>query len=142
MRVVENSKVATNWCLHNIVARDGLGNFWYFGETVLGSNDWRYNMIWSGLDPSRVWKIEAHLARDSGFPAEDMCTVPLRVPLRSSIRTNLLGLPVQIGFVNSDMLAVEMLTNRADLRLSFVSATDKNGKSLDRQSGNWGQWHF
>jgi len=74
--------------------------------------------------------------------AEDLCSVPLTIPLRGSIRTNFHELPIQIEFVNGDMLAVQFLTNRADLRLTFISATDKTGKSLDHQSGNWSQWHF
>jgi hypothetical protein len=49
---------------------------------------------------------------------------------------------VSIGFVNTDMLNVEILTNRSDLRLSFVGATDRTGKNLDERSGSWGQRSF
>jgi hypothetical protein len=47
--------------------------------------------------------------------------------------------PVEIDFVNRDMLAVDIPTNRADLRLTFVGANDGGGPF---RTGSWNQHGF
>jgi hypothetical protein len=64
------------------------------------------------------------------------------VSLAATILTNAADIPLEISWVNQHMLAVQMLTNREDLRLLFVTAQDSQGRNLDDFSGSWRQAGF
>ena len=58
------------------------------------------------------------------------------------IQTNVNGVPVQIDFVNTDMLSVELTNKPSHLRLTFLKAEDDKGTNLDDRTGSWGQHRF
>src|SRR6185369_6640153 len=96
---------------------------------------------WQSPDPRKVWKIEAQLGETSNFEATNIFTI--RIPLWqfSIIETNLGGYPFRITFQGRNWVSTELLlTNRTDLRLNYLQATDEYGQPIYRSG--WTQFIF
>jgi RNA polymerase sigma factor (sigma-70 family) len=141
-RVQTNGVALTNWTPAYIAAEDATGNWDYLGGYLASTNDWVVQCGWLGLDPRVPWKLDVDFAPQSDFPDDSLYTFRVPVHLTKPMTTNFDGVSLQISWVNRDMLAVEMRTNAADLRLLFVTARDAGGRDLNRESGNWGQYSF
>jgi hypothetical protein len=145
LRFFSNGQVATNWGIHGRDGgdvRDASGNFERLASIEVITNDWLICRIFQPLDPAKVWRFRINVARQSDFLATNLYSFTVPWPLATPIQTNLGGIPVRIGYVNTDMLNVEMVSKPADLRLSFVKAVDANGNDLAEWGGAWGQHSF
>jgi hypothetical protein len=142
LRVQTNTVTLTNWSAAHIEAEDASGNWEYVGAASTFTNNWILYQGWRGLDPRYVWKLEVDFCPASDFSPESLFHFEVPVSLPGPILTNVAGVPLEISWVNRDMLAVEMLTNRSDLRVLFVSANDREGRNLDGTSGSWNQGRF
>jgi len=145
LRFTTRGQAVTNWGIHGRDGgdvRDASGNFERLSSVEFFTNDWMMCRIFQPLDPARAWKFRINVARQSYFPATNLYSFTIPWPLATPIQTNLGGFPVRIGYINSDLLNVELLNKPADMRLSFVRAVDKDGDNLDRRVGSWGQHSF
>ena len=127
LRVQTNAVTLTNWSAADLEAEDASGN-------------WEQGL--RGLDSRFVWKLEVDFCPASDFSPESLFHFEVPVSLPQPILMNFAGVPLEISWVNGDMLAVETLTNRLDLRLLFVAANDREGRNLDGTSGSWNQYRF
>lgn len=135
-------QVSTNWRAYDVVLREATGNFLAHSVPLLMTNGWRKYAAWGALDPELIWKLEVQMARDSGFDSNELFRVRVPYPLNAPIKTNLSAEPVEITFVNTDMLAVSLASKPKGKRLTFVQATDPKGNRLDESSGSWSQHSF
>ena len=123
-----NGVQLTNWAPVYIAAADVSGNHVSYFQTH------------RSLDPRYVWKMEMDFEPQSDFKAENMATVSLPRP-RSKITAEVMGQPVTISW-DGTWIRADMPTNRPDLALKFVSATDAQGNEMLNPSGNWNQHGF
>jgi hypothetical protein len=141
-QVRANGVTLTNWSTAHIEADDASGN-WGINSMPRGfTNGWSLVTGWRGLDPRFVWRLNVDFAPASQFRPECLFRFSVPVSLATPILTNAADTPLEITWVNQHALSVEMLTNRADLRLLFVAAKDSEGRNLDDFSGSWGQTRF
>jgi hypothetical protein len=141
-QVRTNGLTLTNWAPAQIVAEDATGNWIRLFTRPVFTNGWTVCRYGCFPDPRVVWKLEVDFAPQSDFPPESLLTLQVPLRLATPLTTNFLGVPVAISWVNYDMLAAEIPTNAANLRLLFVSARDADGRDLNRQTGSWGQHRF
>ena len=144
VRVIRNGEAVTNWGIHSgSIMWDASGNLEYFSSSKVITNDWMVHQLFRPLDPAKTWRFRANFALDSGFPQTNLFSFIVPWPLQGTIQTNLGGLPARIRFVNGDMLDVELVSQPADKRLTFISAFDGTGANLVRWvHGSWGQHSF
>ncbi len=142
LRVRTNAVTLTNWSAARVEGEDASSNWGYFEDSGAVTNDWTLYWGWSGLDPRFVWKLDIDFWPISDFAPENLHRFQVPVPLSGPIPTNSAGIPLEISWVNQNMLSVQMLTNRPDLRVSFATAKDREGRNLDNPSGNWNQGGF
>ena len=144
VRFTQSGVVLTNWVIMNSTLTDATGNYgWLSGRSmwVPISDGWRMHRV-RPLDPTVPWRLRFNFAQDADFPKTNLLSFSVTWPLAGTIYTNLAGKPMRIGFVNTYMLDVELMSKDSDVRLTFVSATDDSGADLDDSSGSWGQHSF
>ena len=128
-QVRSNGLLLTNWSATYVRVEDASGN-------------WDYNLAsHRSLDPRCVWKLDGDFEPESDFQPENLLTVNLPKPL-SSVTVNLMNMPVTISREGGDWIGVTMPTNRTDLALKFVCATDEQGRRTSEASGSWSQHGF
>ena len=128
-QVRSNGLLLTNWSATYVRVEDASGN-------------WDYNLAsHRSLDPRCVWKLNGDFEPESDFQPENLLTVNLPKPL-SSVTVNLMNMPVTISREGGDWIGVTMPTNRTDLALKFVCATDEQGRRTSEASGSWSQHGF
>ena len=142
IQVKENGVLGTNWTLHQIQAEDVSGNSLFVGVAKQPVNDWMLLQGFRSLDPGKVWRVKADLARESEFPPEELFTFEVPVPPGGSFLTNFGSDVLKVGWVNSNMLAVELPEKPEGKRLIFVGARDYRGRSIDEHSGSWSRSRF
>ncbi len=127
-QVFDHGILLTNWGAVHSRLEDASGNY----DPVLQGH--------RSLDPRYVWKLETDFEPVSNFPNENTATVNL--PGRSStITTDVMGLPVTISW-DGTWIDANMPTNRPELALVFVRATDDQGDDMQMPSGGGGQYGF
>ncbi len=129
LHVRSNGVVLTNWSASYVRVEDASGNWDYFGSH-------------RSLDPKYVWKLEADFEPDANSLGATLATVEVPVSLSAPLVTNVASVSVKFSWVNGNMLAAEMSTNRADLALKLVSACDSSGKDIQAGFGSWHQHGF
>ena len=142
LRVRTNGVTLTNWSAARIEGEDASGNWGLDAIAGAFTNDWNVHRGSQGLDPRYVWKLEIDFSPASQFARESLHEFPVPVALSRPILTNCAGIPLEISWVNQNMLSVQMLTNREDLRLVFVAAIDRQGRDLDDWVGSWHRTGF
>jgi hypothetical protein len=141
VRVNYMGQMRTNWGIQDGLIRDASGNLGHFSFSKVITNDWMVYRILP-LDPTKAWRFQVNVARNSDFPATNLFSFTIPWPLTGAIQTNFGGFQVQIGYVNADMLNVELVSKPPETRLTFVKAVDDTGNSLDNWTGSWGQHSF
>jgi hypothetical protein len=144
VRILRNGQMATNWGIQDGKVWDATGNYdsFSYGFTKTVTNDWTTYRMHRPLDPAKVWKFQLNFARDSDFPATNLFSFTVPWPLSGAIQTNFGGSPIQIDFVNTDMLSVQLTNKPVRLRVTFIKAVDDEGTDLDGRVGSWGQHGF
>ncbi len=142
VRFTSNGEVLTNWGIHYGPMRDATGNPEFFTSSKFVTNGWCVYRISRLLDPKHPWRFDVNFALDSDYPKTNLFEFDAPWPMKGKISTNLAGLPVTIGYVNTYMLDVELPTKPPQFRLSFVRAVDDEGKDLNDISGSWRQHGF
>jgi hypothetical protein len=142
LRVTHGGVSLTNWSLHDLKAEDSSGNLLFLGVQKTANDDGIFCRTFRSVDPAKRWRLRAGLSPDSAYAATNLFTLQVPIPLAAPFTTNVGGHPVQVGFVNTDMLSVDLLTNAPDLRLAFVGAWNEEGKSIAEHGGSWGQFRF
>ena len=142
LRVTHGGVLLTNWTLHDLRAEDASGNSLHLGVQKSVRDEGILCRTFRSLDPAKKWRWRAGLSPDSAYATTNLFTLQVPIPLPVPFTTNVGGHPLTVGFVNTDMLSVELLTNAPDLRLAFVGARDEEGKDLDAHTGSWGQFRF
>ena len=123
-----NGVQLTNWAPVYIAAADASGNHVSYFQTH------------RSLDPRYMWKLDMDFEPQSNFTAENMATVNLP-RAGSKISTEVMGQPVTITW-DGTWIDADMPTNRPDLALKFVSATDAQGNEMLNPSASWSQYRF
>jgi hypothetical protein len=142
VQITQNGVLLTNWGLHDLRAEDSSGNSLHLGAQKSVKDSWVVWKTFRSIDPARVWRLRAGLAPDSAYAPTNLFTVHVPVPPGAPFTTNVGGYPLEVGFVNMNMLSVELLTNSPSLRLAFVGARDDSGKDIAEHSGSWSQFRF
>jgi hypothetical protein len=142
VRFTSDGQVLTNWGIHSGPMRDATGNPDWFGGIKIFTNGWTVYRMHRVLDPKCPWRFDVNFALDSNYPETNLFEFDAPWPMRGKISTNFGGLPVTIGYVNSDMLAVGLPGKPPHLRLSFVKALNDDGKDLNQFTGSWTQHDF
>ena len=142
VRVTRDGVLLTNWGLYDLRAEDSSGNSLYLGVQKSVGHDGVFYRTFRSIDPAKVWRLRAGLAQDSLYATTNLFTLEVPIPLVAPFTTNVGGHPLKVGFVNTDMLSVDLLTNAPDLRLTFVGARDEAGKDIAEHGGSWGQFRF
>jgi hypothetical protein len=78
----------------------------------------------------------------SDFPTGSVFVVRVPVSMASPLITNVASVPVTISWVNSDMLSMQIPTNRTELAIKLVTASDDFGNSLQSGTGSWNRHGF
>ena len=144
LRVQTNSVTLRNWSAAHIEAEDASGNWDSLDSSCYrtlstGSDDWTVYQGWQGLDPRFVWKLDIDFCPASDFSPETLHDFQVPVSLSRPIVTNLAGIPLEISLDNLFMpdfrlLTFQLLTNRSDVRLFFVSADDGKRRAFEISS--------
>jgi hypothetical protein len=142
VRFTSDGQVLTNWGIHYGPMRDATGNPDWFGAIKVFTNGWTVYRMHRVLDPKCPWRFDVNFALDSSYAETNLFVFDAPWPMSGKISTNFAGLPVTIGYVNTDMLAVGLPGKPPHLRLSFVRAMDDEGKNLAEWSGSWTQHDF
>lgn len=142
VRVTYKGQISTNWGIHAGPIWDASGNHDYFTFSKLVTNDWMFYRMFRPMDPSKAWRFQVNFALDSDYPATNLYTFTIPLPLAVTIQTNGGGFPVKIGVDQYNWLNLEMINKPANTRLSFVGVVDDDGTSLDGRTGSWGQHSF
>src|SRR4030095_16579730 len=114
----------TNWTLHQLNGEDTSGNSLFIGASRHIENDWSIYRASRSLDPGKVWRLRADLAPESGFAPEELFTFDAPAPPSGSFATEFANVRLNIGWVNVNMLSVELVEEPAGKRLIFVDAQD------------------
>lgn len=142
VRFTRNGQVLTNWGIHSGPMRDATGNPDLFTFSKIVTNGWSVFRIFRPLDPKHPWRFDVNFALDSNYPETNLFVFDAPWPMTGTISTNIAGELVSIGYVNTDMLAVELPGKPPHLRMSFVDTVDEQGKNLDERAGSWRQHGF
>jgi len=123
-----NGVQLTNWAPVYIAAADESGNHVSYFQTH------------RSLDPRYTWKLDMDFEPQSDFAAENMATVNLP---RAGSKTSkeVMGQLVTISW-DGTWIDADMPTNRPDLALKFVSATDAQGENMHDAASSWSQFRF
>jgi len=78
----------------------------------------------------------------SDFPPENACTISPPRRRDASVETNVMGVPVTVGWWNGEFVHAEIPTNYGNLALKFISAADQQGNIGDFAGGSWDQHLF
>ena len=127
-KIFDHGVLLTNWSAVYDKMADASGNW----NSILQRH--------RSLDPRYVWKLEMDFEPQSNFAAENMATVSLPRAGRK-ISTEVMGQPVTISW-DGTWIDADMPTNRPDLALKFVSATDAQGNEMLNPAGSWNQYRF
>jgi hypothetical protein len=141
-QVKVNGVLSTNWTLHQTKGEDTSGNSLFIGASRHIENNWSIYRAFRSLDPRKVWRLRADLAPESGFPPDELFTFEIPAPPSGSFVTNFAGVPMTVGWVNVNMLSVELVEKPAGKRLVFVDARDAQGRSIREHSGSWDRARF
>jgi RNA polymerase sigma factor (sigma-70 family) len=150
-QLMRDGVLITNWSLLDPIIRDSSGNADHFGPTSgpfkSVTDGWIFSRVWQSPDPRKVWKIQAQLGQDSDFAETNVFTVHIPFSTALGFETNLGGCPFRIELAGNDENSRDhwihtelLLTNRPDLRLNFLGATDQTGNNL--AVGNVHGWQF
>ena len=142
VRFTSNGQVLTNWGIHNGPTKDASGNRDSFTFSKVMTNGWCVYRMHRVLDPKVPWRFDVNFALDSNYPETNLFVFDAPWPMNGKTSTNLAGVPVTIGYVNTDMLAVELPGKPPHSRLSFVKATDDEGRIFASTGGSWSQHGF
>jgi len=142
VRFTINGRVLTNWGIHYGPIQDATGNRESFTFSKSETNGWTVYHIFRVLDPRYPWRFDVNFALDSSYPETNLFDFDAPWPMNGKISTNLAGVPVTIGYVNTDMLAVDLPGKPPHLRVSFVNAADEYGRNLAEWTGSWSQHRF
>jgi hypothetical protein len=142
VRFTREGQVLTNWGIHYGPINDATGNRESFTSSKFVTNGWNVYRIFRLLDPKVPWRFDVNFALDSNYPEPHLFDFDAPWPMNWTISTNFAGVPVTIGYVNTDMLAVELPGKPPHLRVSFVNAVDEYGRNLAEWSGSWNQHSF
>ena len=144
LRVQTNSVTLRNWSAAHIEAEDASGNWdsldaLSYKTSSMGSDDWTAYQGWQGLDPRFVWKLDIDFCPTSDFSPETLHDFQVPGSLSRPLVTNLAGIPLEVGLNNwlmpgSRMLTFQLLTNRPDVRLFFVSANKGDHRAYEIRS--------
>lgn len=144
LRVQTNSVTLRNWSAAHIEAEDASGNWdsldsLCYRTLSTGSDDWTVYQGWQGLDPRFVWKLEIDFCPTSDFSPETLHDFQVPASLSRPIVTNLAGIQLEIGLNNwlvpgSRLVTFQLFTNRADVRLFYVSANDDERRAFEIRS--------
>ena len=137
-----NGVLKTNWTLHQVNGKDTSGNSLFIGAIRESRNDWSIYHAFRSLDPRKVWRLSADVAPESVFAPDELFTFEVPIPPAASFVTNFGGAELKVGWVNGNMLSVELPGNSAGKRLIFVEARDGNGRPIGEHSGSWGRTRF
>ncbi|HTV62279.1 MAG TPA: sigma-70 family RNA polymerase sigma factor, partial [Verrucomicrobiae bacterium] len=128
VKVFDHGVLLTNWGATYVHMEDASGNW----NTIFQSH--------RSLDPRYVWKLDMDCEPESNFAPENLATVNL--PRRgNTITKEIMGQPVTIAF-DGTWIDANLSTNRSDLGLKFVGATDAQGNDLVMPAGSWDQYEF
>ena len=143
VRFSQGGIVLTNWgILSESRISDATGNRDSLGAIKGFTNGTVIYRLFRPIDPLHPWRFDAHLGMDSDFPETNLFrfTIPWR--MKGTNHTNFAGVPVNISYVNTSMLAVELPTRPKGLRVAFVSAFGDHGANANDYSGSWSQHSF
>jgi hypothetical protein len=143
VRFTRAGQVMTNWgFLSDSRIADATGNKQAFSAIKSLTNGSISYRLWRPIDPLHPWRFDVHAGRDSEFPETNLFrfTIPWRMV--GTHATNFAGVPVNISYVNTRMLAVGLPTQPKGLRVSFVSAIADDGATANEYSGSWSQHRF
>jgi hypothetical protein len=142
VRFTSKGQVLTNWGIHYGPMQDATGNPESFSGMKFVTNGCTVYHMFRVLDPKHPWRFDVNLALDSNYPETSLFTFDAPWPMTGKISTNFAGIAVSICYVNRDMLAVELPSAPADLRVSLVRAADDKGNNLAQHAGSWSQHRF
>jgi hypothetical protein len=130
----------SDWSMEDVICEDASGNVVSTGRE--GRGHWRWYWPQIGLDPRFPWRIGVNFCPNFGWRDSEVCAVRLPASLSYSTQTNFNHVPLQIEY-SGGRLSVTMLTNKADLRLTFISAKDQAGMNVqvqDRRGSQYNLW--
>lgn len=143
VRFSRAGQVLTNWgLLSDSRITDATGNRSGLGALKVVTNGLAMYRFFRPIDPAHPWRFNAHFGLDSDFPATNLFHFTIPWQMRGTNATNFAGVPVNISYVHTSMLVVELPTHPKGLRVAFVSAFGDHGANANDHSGSWGQHHF
>ncbi len=123
LSVSSNGVTFTNWGAPYIRVEDASGNW----DNNFASH--------RSLDPGHVWKLDMDFQPESALPPHWVATINLPPP-NTTITNTHRGQAISLASDGSS-IDVAMATNRNDLALRFINATDADGFSTTHADGNW-----
>jgi hypothetical protein len=132
----------TNWRVADTTWRDSYGNHQFINAVKTLTNDWQQYRVWRFLDRAHAWKVRFSVTKDTNFTPEELCTFEVKYPLPAPKIELCHGRRLQVSFVNTDMLSVDLLDTNENVRLTFIEVTDPQGNDLYSGSGSWRQHGF
>jgi len=141
LKMSRSGVTVTNWRVADTRFRDPYGNHVFMGTSKTVTNEWQQYRHWDFLDPANTWKAQFSITKDADFSADELCTFEVSYPLVGQTIEVCHGRRLQVAFVNTDMLSVDLLDTNANVRLTFIGAADEQGK-LESGTGSWSQHRF
>jgi hypothetical protein len=142
LNISRHGTALTNWRAADMIFRDPYGNHRRMNAPKSLHDDWQRYGLWGFLDPTHAWKLQFSVTLDAGFTADELCTFEVNYPLAAKKIETCHGRTLQVGFVNRDMLAVNLVDTNANVRLTFVEARDQHGVNLYSGGASWSQHQF
>ena len=141
LKISRGGLTVTNWRLADATFRDPYENHQFTGTSKTLTNDWQRYRLYGFLDPANAWKAQFGITKDADFSPDELCTFDVKYPLVGQTIEVCHGRRLQVAFVNTDMLSVDLLDTNANVRLTFIGAADEQGK-LESGTGSWSQHRF
>jgi hypothetical protein len=149
----------TNWSAERMVIEDSSGNICYISPTKSVTNQWVVYRAGRSVDPRLPWLIAVDFGIDSDWPSTNLFSLEMDpasasaiatvtnsngslMRVRSLLVTNFSAVPVTTYTDPVGQVVVNIPTNRTDLRLKYVRATDAEGRSVGDEGGSWSQHEF
>ena len=133
-RVLQHGQIATNWGIAEGKAEDTVGNpVIQIGNLWQITNGWILSRVNGTIDPSHPWSIHLDVAPWRNFPATNLHSVYVNLPLSGTFKTNVDGFPFEVSS-SSGYLEIRMATNQPGLRMKVLHVIDRTGRDLTRGS--------